>query len=331
MKLIAETAWHHEGDFKFMKDLITDIATKTNVDIIKMHISLDLDEYMSPNHELYEKLKSMMLNQQQWTTLVKIIRDNNKEVMLLVNDTKAINFSLLMKAEFVEIHSVCLNDIILLKHLKNKITKETKIVLGIGGSSIEEIENAIEILDNQNIILMSGFQNYPTKLEDINLNKIRKLINKFNHYEHGYADHTIYNHEYNQFITLMGAASGMQYIEKHVTNQYGSERIDSSAAISIDMLNELNNHLEVLKKINGSGSLSMNSGELSYSVFGPMKKTAITICDISNGETLKLDYIKFIRTNEVSDMSQIDILNSIGKKIKHDIKNGTVLKSKYFI
>ena len=331
MKLIAETAWHHEGDFKFMENLITEIATKTSVDIIKMHITLDLDEYMSPKHELYETLKSMMFNQQQWTTLLKIIRDNNKEVMLLVNDTKAINFSILMKSEFIEVHSSCLNDVFLLKELKNKIKKETKIVLGIGGSSIEEIENTIKILDNPNIILMSGFQNYPTKLEDVNLNKIRKLINKFNHYEHGYADHTSKDHQHNQLITLMGAACGMQYIEKHVTNHYGLERIDSSAAISIEMFNELAKHVEILKKLNGSGSLSMNSGELSYSIFGPMKKTAIITRDISNGEILKFDCIKFIRTKEVSDMSQVDILKSIGKKIKLDLKNGTVLKSKYFI
>jgi len=28
MKLIAETAWHHEGDFDFMKNLVTEICYK---------------------------------------------------------------------------------------------------------------------------------------------------------------------------------------------------------------------------------------------------------------------------------------------------------------
>ena len=36
IKLIAETAWHHQGDFMFMKKLVTEIA-KTNADIIKIH------------------------------------------------------------------------------------------------------------------------------------------------------------------------------------------------------------------------------------------------------------------------------------------------------
>jgi len=64
IKLIAETAWHHEGDFIFMKNLISDIINKTKTDIIKMHVTLDLDEYMDSNHELFEKLKSMVFSKE---------------------------------------------------------------------------------------------------------------------------------------------------------------------------------------------------------------------------------------------------------------------------
>jgi N,N'-diacetyllegionaminate synthase len=63
MKLIAETAWHHEGDFLFMKKLVSEIATKTNADIIKMHVTLNFDEYMDSKHALYKKLKSMLFHQ----------------------------------------------------------------------------------------------------------------------------------------------------------------------------------------------------------------------------------------------------------------------------
>ena len=50
-KLIAETAWHHEGDFIFMKDLVTKICETSNADIVKFHISLDLEEYMSKDQD----------------------------------------------------------------------------------------------------------------------------------------------------------------------------------------------------------------------------------------------------------------------------------------
>ena len=44
MKLIAETAWHHAGDFDFFKTLVESIAVKTEAYYMKFHISIDVDE-----------------------------------------------------------------------------------------------------------------------------------------------------------------------------------------------------------------------------------------------------------------------------------------------
>jgi len=331
IKLIAETAWHHEGDFSFMKNLVSEIATKTNADIIKMHITLDFDEYMDLSHEAYKELKSMIFNKDQWRELITIAKEGNKEIMLLLNDTQAIEFGLSFNPNYIEIHSVCLNDIFMLEKLKNDIKKETKIVLGVGGTSIEEIKNVINFLKHSNIILMFGFQNYPTVYEDVNLNKIRRLTRLFGNFEYGYADHSAGDSNYNELITLLGAASGMQYLEKHVTTHFGEKRIDCSAAISLNMLNNLHKKIKILNKLNGSGSLSMNSAEKSYSVFGPMKKAGVLTSNKQKGNILKLRDIKFIRTKEISDMSQLDVINSIGKIISKDLKKGKVLMKKYFI
>lgn len=330
MKLIAETAWHHEGDYTFMENLVTEIATKTNADIVKMHITLNLEEYMHVDHENYKLQKPMLFDEMQWKKFVQIVRDNNKEIMLLLNDTQAIEFGLSLNPEFVEIHSVCLNDLFMLEKLKKNIQKETKIVLGVGGTSIDEIENALNYLNHSNIILMFGFQNYPTVYEDVNLNKIRRLMNLFDNFECGYADHTAGNNDHNELITLLGAASGMKYVEKHVTTHFGENRIDWSAAISIKMFNDLHSKIKILDKLNGDGSLSMNSGEKAYSIFGPMKKAAVFNVDVLEGNILKLDMIKFLRTKEISDMSQLDVIKSIGKKIIKDVKKGTILMNRYF-
>lgn len=331
MKIIAETAWHHEGNFDFMKNLITEILNKTNADIIKMHITLNLEEYMSPDHKNYKLQKPMLFSKTQWQELIEIVRNKNKEIMLLMNDTDAIEFGLSFNPEYAEIHSVCLNDIFMLQKLKKKIQKETKIVLGVGGTSIDEIENAINFLEHPNIILMFGFQNYPTVYEDVNLNKIRRLMKLFENFEFGYADHTAGDSNYNELITLLGAASGMKFVEKHVTTHYGEKRLDWEAAISLKMFNNLHDKIKVLEKLNGNGSLSMNSGELSYSIFGPMKKAAVLNFNISKGETITLNKIKFRRTKEISDMSQLDVINSLGKKIEMDLKKETVLMTKHFI
>ena len=331
MKLIAETAWHHEGDYEFMKNLVSEIATKTNADIIKMHITLDMDEYMDPNHEAYEMVKPWLFSKSQWSELIAIVRDNDKEVMLLLNDNKAIEFGLSFNPEYVEIHSVCLNDVFMLNELKRGLHQSTKMVFGVGGTSIDEIDYAINYLGHSNVLLMFGFQNYPTVYEDVNLNKIRKIMKLFDNFEYGYADHTAWDSEHNELVTLLGAASGMSYIEKHVTTCYGEERVDWPAAISIDMFNNLHKKVKVLDELNGDGVLSMNKSELSYSVFGPMKKAAVLKTDVLKGDILTLDMIKFTRTKEVSDMSQVDVVRSIGKKINKNLELGALLMARYLI
>lgn len=329
MKLIAETAWHHDGDFIFFKDLVTTIATKTDTDYIKLHLTLDLDSYMQSDHPAYGWAKSRVFSKSQWYEIISIIERNNKKAMMLFNDTEAIEFGMCFKPELVEIHSVCLNDILLLNCLKSKIDPTTKVVLGIGGSDIYEIENAISVLNTNNIVLMHGFQNYPTKYQDINFNKIRRLIQFFPCFLHGYADHTAMDNENNLLITLFGAACGVSFIEKHVTTQIDGKRTDWQAAITIDMFQELYSKLKVLNEANGDGLLKLNEGEKSYSTFGKMKKAAVALKDIYKNEILNVNDLFFIRTGQETDVSQIDVLEFIGKEVLIDLKQNQVITSEH--
>lgn len=331
MKLIAETAWHHEGDFLFMKNLVSDIATKTNAEIIKMHITLDFDEYMSQNHNSYKILKPMLFNIDQWHELISIVKASSKELMLLVNDTAAIEFSANYKPEYVELHSVCLNVPSLQNALLKKFDSKTKIVIGVGGCTLQEVDNAVKIFEARKIILMFGFQNYPTKYEDINLAKIRKIQDLYSNLFFGYADHTVWNDQNNELITLFVASNKMSYVEKHVTNVMGQKRIDCSAAISIDMFNSLANKIKLLNEINGNGSVELNDGEKAYSLYGPMKMAALAKADLKEGHIFSLKNFSFKRTKEQTDLSQVDIINLIGKPLTKSISKNEVLNSSHFI
>jgi len=311
-KLIAETAWHHEGDFSFMKNLVTKICKDSAAEIVKMHITLDLDEYMTRDHEAYETLKSWMLTAEQWKVLVEIVRNSNKELMLLLNDTKAIEFAARFSPEFVELHSVCLNVPRLQKVILEKIDQTTKIVIGVGGCTLQEVDAAVNVFNDRSTILMFGFQNYPTKYEDINLGKIRKIQALYANKQFGYADHTAWNETNNEMITLLIAANGMEYVEKHVTTEYGKERCDYSAAISIEMFNDLSKNLAVLAQVKGNSSIELNSGEASYSQYGPMKMAAIAVQGVDEGGIF----------------SAGDSL--IGKKLVSRIKKGDIFKKSHF-
>lgn len=325
IKLIAETAWHHQGEFEFYKNLVSKIIENNNADIIKLHLTINIDEYMHSDHNAYSDLKEMVLNQDEWMQILDILASSNKEKIFLFNDSKAIEIGMKYNPEIVEIHSACLNDIHLLDALKYNISNRNKVMLGVGGSSLYEIERAIQRIGTDKIILMHGFQNYPTQYSDINFAKMKKIMNLYPNYENGYADHSAWDEPDNLLITLFGAALGMNYVEKHVTTNYGEDRIDSSAAISFEMFDGLKNKLNLLSKCYGNGLLEMNDGEKKYSQFGPIKKAAFLIPDIQKNDILTEEMISFKRTSQTANLTQIDILDSLGKRFNIDVKANSLL------
>ncbi len=331
MKLIAETAWHHDGDFNFLKSLVSSIANKTKADFIKFHLTLDIDEYMHKDHTAYQWAKERVISKKQWDEIFKITVDSGKKLMLLFNDTKSVDFGMSYNPDLVEIHSVCLSDIHLLKYLGQILKgKSTEIVLGVGGTDLYEIENAIEILNHNKVTLMHGFQNYPTSYENINFSKISKIMRLYPRFKHGYADHTFWNNENNVLITLLGAGLGMNYIEKHVTTLPGHERTDWQSAVSIKTFSKIYDKLQILKLSMGNGLLDMNDGEKSYSKYGLMKKAPILINNKNSGQTLKLRDVSFKRTSQSSDMSLLELISKIGNSFLKNKKKGDALNKSDF-
>jgi N,N'-diacetyllegionaminate synthase len=328
-KLIAETAWNHEGDFLFMKDLIVQLSESTSTDVIKMHITLDLDEYMSRDHDAYDTLKKWLFSAEQWEDLIKIVQTSEKELLLLLNDTSAIKFSAQYNPELIELHSVCLNVPILQQSIIDNIDSKAKVIIGVGGCSLQEIDRAVEAFSQRETILMFGFQNYPTKYEDVNLKKIRKIQSLYPNIIFGYADHTAWDEKNNEWITLLVSANGMEYIEKHVTTEYGKKRCDYSAAISIEMFEALSDKVKLLDSIAGDGSISLNSGEQKYSQYGPMKMACFVNRNISCGDALTEKDIYFKRTNIITGLSQIDALSLIGEESGAYISKGDVLRREH--
>ena len=330
VKLVAETAWHHEGDYSFMKDLVSQLCETPSTEVIKMHVTLDFDEYMNKDHDAYSALKKWLFSEEQWDELIGIVQSSKKELMLLLNDTSAINFAAQYNPELVELHSVCLNVPRLQQTILEKIDDKTPIVIGVGGCSLQEIDKAVEVFNKRDTILMFGFQNYPTKYADVNLKKIRKIQSLYSNKKYGYADHTAWDEKNNELITLLVSANGMSYIEKHVTTEYGKERCDYSAAISIDMFESLAVKAKLLGSINGDGSVLLNEGEQQYSKYGPMKMAGIAVRDLKKGEIVSVNDINFCRTSQLTDISQIELLDNIKKPLQKDVKINELFYHNHF-
>jgi len=315
--LIGEIACIHEGDFGYLSKLVDEIIEKKACNAIKYHVLIDLNFVMTKSHKIYDAVKKLMLPQEEWLSIIKKTKSGGFEVIVLVDDLKAVDFvkDNINFIDAVEVHAVALNNIEMLDKVKEL---QIPIILGIGGSEIDEIEFAINYLKRKDILLMHGFQNYPTKYEYINFNKMIRIKNKFN-LPVGYADHTVWDNKDNELITLAGFMAGANFIEKHVTLELGKKRVDFNSAINIDMLRDIRKKMDLLNKTRGDGSFEISKYEQIYSRKGPMKFTIVANRKLSKGKIINKKDITFRRTGEENTIKQSDYLKLIGKKVKKPI------------
>jgi sialic acid synthase SpsE len=201
------------------------------------------------------------------------------------------------------------------------------IILGIGGSSLNDISYAVDFLRHQkkqDIILMYGFQSYPTNYADINLLKMNTIKNLF-HLPVGYADHTGYDDPNNVVISVSAAFMGFPILEKHYTPDPGKERIDYHAAVGKKQMSCIRDLMNIAVQVHGSGQITLSEPEKAYGNIGPMKKAIVARRDIKKGEKLSQNNLWFKRSPEESTIQQKQFLQLLGSRAKVDIKQDEVI------
>jgi sialic acid synthase SpsE len=323
--IIGETAYIHEGDIDYLFRMIDEMA-ELKFNAVKFHLLLHPESYMQEKHPLINKLKEWIFSVDQWDEIIDYTNDKNLDVIALCDDVESINFLLSNEKEInsIEIHAVSLNDHFLL----DSVSKfDRRIILGVGGSSLDEIDYAINFLKNRGvaeILLMYGFQSYPTNYKEINLSKMIKLKDLFN-LPVGYADHTAFNDPNNTLISIMGIVMGFNILEKHYTLDFGKERIDYHGAVGKVQMKEILQLMKIALDVFGDESVRMSTAEKNYGNIGPMKKAIVAKKDIKKGEKLSLANLWFKRTQEESYIKQNEFLRLIGLEAKLNIKTDEVI------
>ena len=322
--LIAETAYNHEGDFDYLKAMVNSLPD--SADAVKFHLLMDVDGYMHRSHPLYTTIINWTFSDKQWKEIFNLSISRGKDIIALCDDPASIEFILENYPDIagIELHATGLNDIVLLE-LASRF--RNTVILGIGGSQVEEILFAIDFLrerGKQDIFLMYGFQSFPTNRADVRFDRMLKLKDFFG-LPMGYADHTSFDDELNHYISALPCGFGINIIEKHFTLDKGKQRIDFQSAVSIDDLSRIKQLMQELWQAYGKSSLSMSEAERDYGAMGLSKKVPFYKRDKKKGESLSVGDIIFLRAKAEYRYPQYTAYNLIGKKLLKDVNSGSLI------
>jgi len=257
--IIAEIGVNHEGSFDKAKELIR-LAKEGGADAVKFQTykaetlaaknsPAYWDTSMEPTRSQYELFKRYdSFDEEEYILLAEYCRKTDIDFLSTPFDEKAIEFL----APLVPCFKIASADITNVPFLRRIAAKSKPVILSTGASTVEEITDAVTILNNAgcgNIALLHCVLNYPTNNENANLNMIEGLKTAFPHLVVGYSDHTVPDRE----MTVLTAAylKGALIIEKHFTDDKTLPGNDHYHAMDAEDLKNFRKKVETLMILNG--------------------------------------------------------------------------------
>ena len=242
--LFAETAFHHEGDKNYLLKLV-DEAYKSGAHGVKFQILIDLDEFMSSRHSAFEMARNWVLSVTDWEEVLNYTISIGLDIIAMPLDTSAFKVISKFPIKYIEVHSVSFKDDLILESLDRV---DTPLILGVGGRTKDEIEQSVVRYSSRALILMVGFQAFPTEFKSSKIGRVAALKELYPDCKIGYADHSAFDNELaiksSEYAYLLGA----RIFEKHLTMNEGEERIDFQSAVGSSKFSQIKKNLEDLEQ-----------------------------------------------------------------------------------
>ena len=322
--IIAEAGVNHNGKLKFGKRLI-DEAKKAGADIIKFQTykAKKLTTKNAPRfwnwqgelkkngtqYDSYSNLDSFTKN--EYRQLINYCKKKKIEFLSTPFDEESANMLVEIGMKGFKVAS---SDITNHPFLEFLAKKKLPILLSTGASSINEIKEAVRIINksgNKKILIMQCTLCYPTKPQDANLLAINDIKRNFPKYLVGLSDHTL-----GIEIASASVLYGVSAIEKHFT--FNKKLLKSADHwLSIDP-GELKKLVENVRTIN----LSMGNGKkIALKCENQARKFArrsiVANKKITIGEVLTKNKICFKRPG--TGISPSLLKKVLGKRAKKEI------------
>jgi len=261
VKVIAEIANAHQGKEENLKALIK-AAAESGADGVKFQW-FKYDCIATPCFFAYESYIKLFLNEDVWKNCVAYGKSLGLEIWVDIFDLWGAElFSRLQRdIDGIKLPTTILQSTDIMKTIG---TTKKPVLIGVGGWYEEEIDQMMSLVKQHmanQLILMHGFQGYPTKLEDMNLKRIQYLKERYN-VQIGFADHIDAGHPLAADLPVYAFFSGASVIEKHITLDRAAKGFDYYSSLEP---NEFKLMTEKLRQAHiAAGSTEVNEAERKY-------------------------------------------------------------------
>lgn len=323
--IIGELSCNHNGDYQLAVDSVHAMH-KAGVDCLKLQTarpsSITIDSKKSDfiigggtlwdNKSLFELYTEVYTPWEWHKPLQDLAHSLGMEFFSSPFDHEAVEFLEELDVPAYKIASFEITDIPLIEH---SASKGKPIIMSTGVARESDIRDAVEAcrrMGNEKIILLKCTSSYPTPLEDVNLNTIPLLREKYG-VQVGLSDHTMGH------VVPMGAvALGATLIEKHFIMDRSIGGPDSAFSMEPSEFEQMIRNVRDVEKAMGIATLELSAKSAKNRDFA---RSLYVVNDVREGEIFTRDNIRSIRPG--FGLSPKHLNEILGKKAKINLEKGT--------
>jgi len=263
--IIAEIGINHNGSLENAKKLI-DGAVKAGCDAVKFqkrtpHLCVPKDQWLimrdtpwGPMTYIDYRCK-IEFGEAEFAQIDLYCREQGIDWSASCWDEPSVYFIQQFNPPFFKASSSSLCDHDLL--LKMKRTGKP-LMISTGMSNQQEIESAVAVLGEDNLMIAHSTSTYPCPLEELNLKMIETLAQEYPRAVIGYS-----GHETGLSTTYAAVALGAAFVERHITLDRTLWGTDQAASVEIHGIDTLVRHIREVEKALGDGIKQVYQSEMA--------------------------------------------------------------------
>jgi N-acetylneuraminate synthase len=260
--VVAEIGINHNGDLDLAKTLIS-AAAHAGADAVKFQkrtpdLAVPPDQRDLPRETPWgvitygEYRERLELGREDYAEIDAFCRRSGVMWFASCWDEESVDFIDQFDPPCYKIASACLTDDSLVAHT---LAKGRPIVLSTGMSSLDQIDQAVNVLGREELILMHTTSTYPSSPEELNLRVIPRLAERYE-VPVGYS-----GHEVGLAPTLAAVVLGACAVERHLTLDRAMWGSDQAASVEPQGFSRLVRDIRVYEAARGDGEKRVYDSE----------------------------------------------------------------------
>jgi N-acetylneuraminate synthase len=229
--VVAEIGINHNGSLELAKALI-DAAIAAGCDAVKfqkrtVEIVYSAEELARPRENPFgltngDLKRGLEFGADQYAEIDRYCRSKGIGWFASCWDESSVDFIEHFHPPCFKIASASLTDTHLLRHHR---AAKRPLIVSTGMSTLEQIDQAVEVLGRQDLILLHATSTYPSELRELNLRVIPTLLERYG-IPIGYS-----GHEVGLYTTLAAVVLGACVVERHITLDRAMWGSDQAASV----------------------------------------------------------------------------------------------------